>query len=142
MLKYPPKILIAFGEAAAGNKKILKWLIDNSYPELAAVADCIQSRCKKCGKEAFDWLIKYNYHQYAALCDSIRGNEDAYSWLKKNKFDFLIIIIDAFFEEKEAIDWLRKEDLDIFVIITQKIKMFLQKKRNDKGDYHKFTFWS
>jgi len=58
---YPPKILIAFGEAINGNDKIFNWLLKNGYPELAALSKAIRG-----SDEAFRWLMQNGFPHFAA----------------------------------------------------------------------------
>ena len=39
---YPVKILLAFAEAISGNEKIIRWLMENKFPELGALAISIR----------------------------------------------------------------------------------------------------
>ena len=85
MHNYPPKILIAFGEALDGNKKIYQWLFQNGYRELAALVSSIMAK-----DDAFDWLMKH-YPRFAAFTHAIEGSTEALAWLTKYKYGFLII---------------------------------------------------
>ena len=134
MEKYPAKILVTFGEAVSGKKFFFKWLVENGYPELAALANAIRA-----DKEALNWLMKY-YPQYAVLSDAIDGEEKAFEWLKKYKFNLLIVLAEASRGSKKAIDWFIEKDLKIFVMVSQKIKDVIVQQRKDNHDYHKFRF--
>ena len=45
-INYPPKILVAWGEAISGNSKILDWLMKNGYPELGIFCHALKNDVK------------------------------------------------------------------------------------------------
>ena len=54
MLNYPPKILLAFGETFGNTgDKFQTWLLENGYPELAALSSGIKG-----SNDAIEWLLK------------------------------------------------------------------------------------
>jgi len=95
MLHYPPKILMAFGETFDENEKIYNWLVQNGYPELAALSSAIRG-----SEDAFNWLMANKFPQLAALDGAIDKNPKAYEWLKNHKMDFLLVFADACNERK------------------------------------------
>jgi len=135
LLKYPPKILIAFGEAISRNVKIHEWLFKNGYPELGALASSLQA-----DEKGFDWLMKNGYPQFAAFCNAIDEDKIAYDWLINNKFNLLIILHDAAYERLEAIKWLKDKNLEIFIVIAAKIRELKANQHRDYEDYHKIHF--
>ena len=135
MVHYPIKILIAFGEALTGNTKIFNWLLNNGYPELAALANSLQTN-----DEAFDWLMKNGYPQYAALSNAVDDFEDAYEWLKAHKFDLLVLIADASKGDISAIKELENKGLKMFTIIAKKIQYIKDQQQRAYDDYHKIHF--
>jgi hypothetical protein len=135
MLHYPVKILLAFGEAVSGNRKIFKWLMNNGYPELAALANSLQTN-----EEAFDWLMKNGYPHFAALSNAIDDDDKAYAWLNKHKFVLLTVLADASRGKKEAINILYKKGLKVFVIISKKILEIKNQQKFNYEDYHKIHF--
>ena len=42
--EYPPKILVAWGEAISGNGEIRDWLIKNGYPELGLFTFALRNK--------------------------------------------------------------------------------------------------
>lgn len=133
MLNYPSKILIAFGETfTEKDGAFLKWLLENNYPELAALSNAIRG-----SYEARDWLLKNNFPQFAALDSAIDNQKEAYNWLKKFGFDFLIVFADAVKGKKAAIKWLEKNQLEIFLRLVVQIKSF---RDHQNFDYHKLHF--
>jgi len=99
MLDYPPKILMAFGETFGDEgENFYKWLLENGYPELAALSSGIRG-----SKEAIEWLLKNKYPQYAALDGAIDKQAGAYAWLRKFKFNFLTVFADALMKNKKPL---------------------------------------
>lgn len=134
MLDYPVKILIAFGQTfnEEGGKEFFTWLLDNGYPELAALSSAIRG-----SREAFGWLMKNKYPHFAALDEAIDKSPKAYAWLRKHNFDFLVILADAVNQRSEAIEWLSKYKLFIFLDIAGKIRNYRDRQ---SFDYHKLHF--
>jgi hypothetical protein len=133
MLHYPVKILMAFGETfTEKNGAFLKWLMNNNYPELAALSSAIRG-----SYEARDWLLKNKFPELAALDSAIDEQQEAFVWLKNHEFNFLIVLAEAINGKKEAFLWLEKNQLDIFLQLVQKIKNF---RDNQTYDYHKLHF--
>ncbi len=133
MLDYSIEILLAFSETfSEKDGAFLKWLMENGFPELAALSSAIRG-----SMEAQDWLIKNKYPHFAALDGAIDQQADAYAWLYKYKHDFLIVFANAVNEKTEAINWLKNNELEIFILLAFKIRNF---RNNQTYDYHKFHF--
>jgi hypothetical protein len=132
MIKYPVKILVAFGEAVDGNDKIFTWLLNNGYPELAALAKAIRG-----SEEANQWLLKNKFPHFAAFDMAVVNDQKAIAWLKKYKFSFLLVLADASRGSKDAIRLLAVNDLQVFIRIAKKIKLFTD---GQTFDYHKIHF--
>ncbi len=133
MLHYPPKILMAFGETfTEKDGAFLQWLLQNGYPELAALSSAIRG-----SYEAADWLLKNNYPQFAALDGAIDKQSKAYAWLRKYNFDFLVMFADAVHQRPEAEKWLRENDIPIFLLLAEKIRNF---RDSQTFNYHKLHF--
>jgi len=60
--KYPVKILLAFDKAIQGENQFFEWLLENGFPELAALANAIRANTN-----AIDWLMANGYVHYAAF---------------------------------------------------------------------------
>lgn len=129
--RYKVEVLIAFGEALKGNKEIYNWLLNNGYPELAALSNSIRGSNK-----AFDWLLK-NYPQLAALDHVIDGHPAPLPWLKKHGYDFYIIFAHACQKRPEALDYLKKRKLKVYLYLADIINQCLKDKEHD---YHKKRF--
>jgi hypothetical protein len=132
LFKYPPKIIVAFGEAIHDNKEIQNWLLKNGYPELAALAFAIRG-----SNEAFEWLMKNGYYSLAALDSAIDEDQKAYQWLRDNHLSSHIVFADACAGKKEAIEWFLRNRLLALFRITQMIKKL---RDSHTFDYHKLHF--
>lgn len=133
MLDYPSKILMAFGETFnVEGETFYKWLLENGYPELAALSSGIRG-----SKEAIEWLLKNKYPHFAALDGAIDKQAGAYAWLRKFNFSFLAVFADAINEKQEAIQWLKDNELDMFVYLAARINAY---RSNQSFDYHKLHF--
>jgi len=133
--KYPVKILIAFGEAINGNVKVYKWLLNNGYPELAALTSAIHA-----SRDALSWLLKY-HPILAILSNAIDGEKNAINWLIKHQQDFLLKFADACNSDKQAQKWFSENNLDVFNVLAGKINEVLKDQKRDRSDYHKFHFY-
>ena len=131
IIKYPPKILLAFGETISGNDEIMMWLFKNGYPELAALSRSIRG-----SQEAFAFLLKH-HPRLAALDGAIDEDIKALAWLKKYDFQFELIFAGACQGKPEARDWLMKKKLEIFIRLADKIRYY---RENQYHDYHKKQF--
>lgn len=79
MLDYDVKILTAFAMTFDANgEPFNQWLLNNGYPELAALSDAIKG-----SKLAFQWLVKNKYYHFAAFDSILDDSKDARFWLKK-----------------------------------------------------------
>ncbi len=135
LFDYPAKILVAYGEAIAGNIKIHKWLLENGYPELAALAAALQA-----DKDAFAWLMTHGYNHFAAYCNAIDGDENAKLWLKKHNFSFLIIMVEAVELNPAARAWFQHNNLPIFSVINHKVYKLKEDQHRDYNNVYKIHF--
>jgi len=133
MLDYDPKILLAFGETFGENGEVFfKWLMENEYPELAALSSCIRG-----SDEAQDWLMKNKFTHFAALEGAIDQKPEAFTWLKKHNYDLLFVFANAVHNKPEAIRWLKDNNLEMFLHLAIKIRSYGE---NKHFDYHKLHF--
>ena len=133
MINYQPKILMAFGETFSDETgEFLGWLIENNYPELAALSSSIRG-----SKEATAWLMKNKFPRFAALDDAICGSEKAYKWLIENDHNLLTVFVDAINNNMESVKWFKDNDLEIFIHLSRKIRQF---RETQSFDYHKLHF--
>lgn len=133
MLDYPPKIIMAFGETFSDEGEVFyKWLLENGYPELAALSSSIRG-----SNEATEWLLKNKFPQLAALDGAIDKKQAAYDWLMKYEFYFLAVFADAVNNKPDATSWLKKRGFDVYLRVAEKIRHF---RDNQTFDYHKLHF--
>jgi hypothetical protein len=132
---YDAKILIAFGEAIGMNFKIHQWLLENGYPELAALASSLQADVA-----AFQWLLKNGYPQFAAFSNAIDEDTGAYEWLAKNNFRMLAIIVDAAYLKPEALQFLKEKKLEIYLRLALKIRKLKEEQHREYDFYYKMHF--
>lgn len=133
--QYEPKILIALGEAIERNFKIHKWLLENGYPELAALASSLQADV-----DAFNWLMKNGYNYYAAFSNAIDEDINAYHWLVKHNFVLLALTVDAAYLNPEALKALKDKKLDILIRLALKIRRLKEDQYRDYDFYYKIHF--
>lgn len=133
--QYEPKILIAFTEAVGLNHKIHQWLLENGFPELAALASSIQ-----CDIDAFNWLLKNGYPHFAAFSNAIDEDKAAYQWLVDHEFTLLAIITDAAYLNPEALGYLRTHRLEIFTRMALEIRKLKESQHKDYDFYYKMRF--
>ena len=55
-----------------------QWLLENGYPELAALSDTIKG-----SRNALEWLMKNKYFHLAAFDAAIDNNKNAKEWLSQ-----------------------------------------------------------
>jgi len=132
---YEPKILIAFGEAIDRNYKIHKWLLENGYPELAALAGSLQADV-----DAFKWLMNNGYNHFAAFSNAIDEDNQAYQWLAQYKFRILVLLVDAAYLRPEALKILKAEHLELFIRLAYKIRKLKEDQHRDYDFYYKMHF--
>ncbi len=135
MKEYPPKILVAFGEAVGHNTKIHQWLLDNGYPELAALTACLMGQ-----RDAEEWLKKHKFNHLLAFHYAVYDDENARKWLALYKYNLLAVLADAVNGYKPAMEYLRKRNLNVFIRLALKIKKLKDEVIFDANDYHKIKF--
>lgn len=135
MTEYPPKILVAFGEAIDQNDQIHKWLLNNGYPELAALAFCLRG-----SHEAMEWLQNNKFQHFVAFHYAVYDDDEARKWLAVYKFNTLARLADATNGYKPAMEYFRRKKLNIFIRLAIKIKQLKDQVIFDKNDYHKMKF--
>lgn len=135
MKEYPLKILVAFGEAVDNNVKIHQWLLDNGYPELAALVSCLRGK-----REAEEWLKKNKFNHLLAFHYAVYDDENARKWLAIYKYNTLARLADATNGHKPAMEYFRKTNQNIFIRLAIKIKKLKDQVIFDANDYHKIKF--
>jgi hypothetical protein len=134
-LKYPPKILVGWGEAIAGNKDLIDWfLASEEYKELGLAVHAILLK-----DDARDWLMANGYAHLMAMINGVEGNQEALHWLEKNNFHVLKHVALAGDGEKDSFSWLIKNGHEEFAMVSQKIKKVKDEIEEDHNDPHKIS---
>ena len=129
---YDVKLLVACNEAWKCKKKFIDIFIQNGFPELAALANAINSDV-----EALHWLLNNGYPEFAVLSNAIDGEENAIKWLEKYNLTFLSTFAAACRQETEAIKWFADRDLRVFIMIIATIHDILRFQSWDSSDWHR-----
>jgi hypothetical protein len=132
---YDPKILVALGEAIDRNHDIHRWLLENGYIELAALASSLQADV-----EAFKWLMNNGYPQLAAFSNAIDEEGNAHQWLINNRFTLLAMVVDAAYMKEEALKYLKLHKLEILIRLAFKIRKLKEAQHKDYDFYYKMHF--
>lgn len=125
---YPPKILVAWGEAISGNRKIRDWLIKNNYPELGLFCYAMHN-----DKKSRVWLMENGFPHLLALLTGGEGDENAIRWLKHFNYKELAVmanIIDGEEGEKELFEK-KFPVLSIIALKIQRVKTEIAEKNSD-----------
>ena len=133
-LKYPIKIIIAWGEAISGNNGIRDWLIENGYPELGLFSFALRNQ-----DSAREWLMSNKFPQFLALINAAEGNVEAQKWLRTHKYDLLLLIALAADNDDKALESLQRMDEKEWAIIAHKIRVVKNKIERDNNDIHKIS---
>lgn len=129
---YPVKILLAFEMSISGNKEFFNWLLENGYPELAALSNAIRGN-----PEAINWLVVNGFRHFAAFDAASIDDDHAMIWLEKHGFVFLAVLAKACRGQQESIAKLNSMGLEIFVRIAWRVKEFSD---GQTFDYHRIPF--
>ena len=135
MLEYDVKILLAFGKALDGYKEYFEWLLNNGYPELAALSNAIRG-----DEGAVQWLLKSNYPQYGVLSNAMDNETKAVQWLIDFKDEFLLQFAQASRGNEDSIEWLRRKQLNIFIMLAEKINKILKFQVKENTFWYKIKF--
>lgn len=129
---YDTKVLIAFNLSLNGEKKFTNFLMENGFPELAALSAAIHS-----DTDALQWLLDHGWPEFAILSNAIDNEEHAIAWLDKYNCLFLSTFAAACRKDEEAIRWFAENDLDLFLIMIRNIQQILLHQAWDSSDVHK-----
>ena len=133
-LRYPPKILVGWAEAIAGNNELRDWfLASDEYKELGMAVHAIYLK-----DEARDWLMKNGYAHLMAMINGVEGNKEALHWLEKNKLHLLKHLALAGDGNADSLKWLINNNHQEFAIVAQKIEFVKNEIEEYHNDVHKF----
>ncbi len=131
---YPAKILIAWGEAISGNKKIRDWLMGNGYKELAIFTYALRNK-----DDARKWLLENGHPHLAATVEGAEGREDAVKWLENYDYDVLAKTARAGDGDESAFRWLITNGQKEMAVVSKKIKEVKDEIERDNNDIHKIS---
>lgn len=134
--QYTTKIIVAWGEAISGNKKIKDWLKENGYPELSCFVYALQLQ-----DSARKWLMDNNCPELMALVMGSEGDKKALNWLRANSYSKLALIAEGADNDNTAIEELLKMDEKEWAMISLKIRAVKNSIQEDNEDWHKQSRW-
>lgn len=133
-LNYPPKILVGWAEAIAGNTALRDWfLASEQYKELGMFIYALNLK-----DDARAWLLKNGYAHLMAMINGVEGNAEALHWLESNNFQVLKHIALAGDGKKESMQWLITNNHNEFALVAQKIELVKNEIEENHNDVHKF----
>ena len=134
-LDYPPKIIVAWGEAIVGNTKIRDWLIMNGYRELGLFTFALRNK-----DDARMWLMKNGYPHLMAMINGVEGNKVALQWLLKHNFEILYKMALSGDGDEDAHLWLIANNHAAYAMIAKKIEFVKDQIEEDNNDPHHISF--
>ena len=132
--EYPAKILLAWGEAIAGNPVLRDWLIKNGYPELGIFTFALRNK-----EDARKWLMANGHPHLMAIITGIEGDKAALDWLERNGMNTLKYVALTGDGEEEAFRWLVDHGHRELAMIGNKMHQVKRKMDEDYGDYHRLS---
>ncbi|MBX7093918.1 MAG: hypothetical protein K1X56_04290 [Flavobacteriales bacterium] len=133
-ISYPPKILLAWGEAISGNAAIRDWLIQNGYPELGIFTFALRNK-----DDAREWLMKNGFPHLMALINGAEGNSVALEWLNRFGYPVLEMMARVGDGDERAYQWLLEKDYREFAMIAKKIEFVKDQIEMDNNDPHRIS---
>lgn len=134
--EYPAKIILAWSKAVEGNQKILKWLSENGYEELAVACWAINLE-----DDARNWLMTQGYPHLMAFINAAEGNEKALRWLENHNFKIFAHMAKAIDGDIDSYHWLNKNTYPEIFILTKSIEKVKDEIEDRHRDIHKFGDW-
>ena len=134
-LNYPPKVLVAWGEAVSGNAKIRDWLTRNGYPELGIFVFALNNK-----DDARKWLIENGYAHLFAMINGGEGNNKAIKWLIIQGYEILAHMALFIDREDDSLEWLIENDHKMFAFLAQKMRIVKDAIAEGNSDPHRIHF--
>ena len=134
-LDYPPKVLLAWGEAVAGNAKIRNWLTQNGYPELGIFIFALHNQ-----DDARNWLRDNGYPHLLAMIAGGEGDENAMKWLFASGYQILGHMAAVIDRSEPSLKWLKDNNHELFAGLAQKMRIVKDRIDHDNYDPHKISF--
>jgi hypothetical protein len=133
-LEYPAKVLLAWGEAIAGNTALRDWLMKNGYPELGIFTFALRLKA-----DARKWLMDNGHPQLMAVITGIEGDTKALDWLERNHMHVLKQVALTGDGDKEAFDWLMGHGHRELAVVASKMYQVKRAIDEDHNDPHKYA---
>lgn len=133
-MKYPTKIIVAWGEAISGNVKIREWLLNNGFPELAVFTFALRNKT-----EARNWLMEHKFPHLMALIRGIEGEEGARKWLLQHNFKLLFLMALAADNDEIAMKKLRDLPEKEWALIAERMQIVKNNIERDNNDIHQIS---
>jgi hypothetical protein len=127
MIRYPDAALKRFIEAAYDDDEALKWLLQNGYPELAAVKEAVI--CRETGP--MTWLARYKKDALLLFVKAVLGNFNAIQRLLEMKEPLLAAAANAVRGDADALQWLRNNGFPAWADVSQAIQFNLPSRRKN-----------
>ena len=134
MKSYPAKVLLAWGEAIEGNKKIRDWLGQNGFLELSMFTYALRLK-----SDAMKWLLDNNFPHLAAVVSGAEGKQQAIEWLNKYNWDVLAKVALVGDGDEQAFQWLVSNGHKEMAIVGRKIELVKDEIERDHNDAHKIS---
>jgi len=131
---YPAKVLLAWGEAISGNRKIREWLMANGYPELGVFVFALHNK-----EDAKEWLLENGHPHLAATIAGAEGKKDAVEWLKKYEFDVLVHVALTGDGNADSFKWLLDQGQREMAMVAKKIEEVKDMIERDNNDVHRIS---
>lgn len=130
MMNYPLTVYQDFEKAVGGSQKAFEKLLNDGYPQWAALSNAIQG-----DREAVLWLLRNGYSVTGVLANALLEEEGAIAWLERYPEPFYHVFYMACQGNRQAVAWLEERNLIAFIILAKAIRkaVRLRIKRN--------TFW-
>lgn len=135
MGNYDIKVLLAFGKAIDGRKDFFKWLLDNGYPELAALSNAIRG-----DEDALKWLLDNGFPELAILSNAMDNEPNAIQWLINSKNEMLFQFSLACRGDEDAVKWFQIKQLSVFIYLAEKINKLLKLQAKENTFWYKIKF--
>ena len=132
--EYPAKVLLAWGEAIAGNTGLRDWLMKNGYPELGIFTFALRLK-----QEARKWLMDNGHPHLMAMIRGIEGDASALDWLDRNGMHVLRQVALVGDGDKDAFNWLLNHGHRELAMAAHRMYVVKREIDEDHNDPHKFA---
>lgn len=130
---YPAKVLLAWGEAIAGNAALRDWLMRNGYPELGIFTFALRNH-----HQSRDWLMKNGHPHLMAIITGIEGDKNALAWLEHNHLPALKHAALAGDGQESSVRWLIDHGQKELALASLKMHQVKSAMDEDYSDPHRF----